>query len=90
MNILYWLAVFICIIAFGGMTSHSKEYSKYDRIWVPLIIISLVTAVILSGKIITGVITGIVLFFGNGLFWGVVWSIIKDKGKKFRQMSKEN
>ena len=73
MNYLYWIAVLICVTAFGGMTNKNGRYKKFDRIWVPLMVVSLITAIVLSGNIMIGIITGIVLFFGNGLLWGIVW-----------------
>ena len=82
MTFIYWIAVFVCIIAFGGMTNNNGKYKKFDRIWVPLFIISLITAIVLSGDIIAGVITGIVLFFGNGIFWAIFWGPLNVNGTR--------
>ena len=79
MNYLYWTAVFLSIFSFGVMSRHKRTYMKYDRMWVPLYIFAFISAIYLSGGIEAGIISAVVLFFGNGLLWGMIW---KTKTKK--------
>lgn len=74
MSILYWITSAVSVIAFGGMSKHGRYYTVLDRVWVPLYLVSGISAIILSGSIILGTITGLVLLFGNGLFWGIIWT----------------
>jgi hypothetical protein len=76
MNYLYWIAVVISVIAFGGMSRTKRSYVKLDRIWVPLYLLAYIAAVWLSGKILSKefILTAVILFFGNALLWGIIWS----------------
>ena len=85
MTFLFWIAAIVSIIAFGGLTKGPREYKRVDGIWIWLFVFSYVAAIWLSGRMI---ITAIVLFFGNGLFWAVFWGVARDRGSNFRRLIK--
>ena len=87
MSFFYWAAVIISILAFGRMTKHAKY--KSHGIWIPLFIISFITAIFLSDKIIVGIITGVVLFFGNGIFWAIFWDPLNMNGTRMPRFIKQ-
>jgi hypothetical protein len=85
MNILYWISVVIAIIAFGGISKSGNRNTLFDRLWIPLYIIAFIVALLNSKSFIVGISTAIVLLFGNGLFWGIVW---RRKSKKLQELLK--
>ncbi len=89
MSFWYWIAVIISVISFGGMSKHGRVYAIYDRLWVPLSVIADISAIILSGSVKIGIITAIVLLFGNGLLWGIIWADWKGM-KRIRDVIKKN
>jgi len=75
MSYLYWIAVIISVIAFGGMSKGKRNYKRSDGKWIWLFVFSYISAIWLSGKFIVIVITTVSLFFGNALFWSLVWGL---------------
>jgi len=73
MNSIYWISVIIAVVSFGGMSKSGRGSSILDRLWIPLYIIAYIVAILNSRSILTGIITAALLFFGNGLLWGIVW-----------------
>jgi hypothetical protein len=75
-------------MAFGGMSSAGRYYTKLDGIWVPLYITAYISAIYLSGSAKIIVATATLLFFGNGLFWGFVWGFPRGilSGHKIRHI----
>jgi len=85
MNNLYWISIIVAVVAFGALSKHDKANSRIDGIFIILYILAFILSLLNSGSLKVGIITAVVLFFGNGLFWSIVW---RRKSNKFQELLK--